>query len=207
MNRLPWRTLGIAAAILLAAVVPGAFEALALDRSAIASGELWRLITGHAVHATRYHLVWNVVPLVVLGLLFEPLLGRRLWTVLGASTLAVGIGLLFFAPDLAAYCGLSGALNGLLVGGAMCSIRKDLTEGHRTSAGLTLIVVALSLAKIAFEAYSGHAIFTDSAALGGESVPLAHALGALGGAVGFQSTRPSGTLSSTRRAAYSVRSA
>jgi rhomboid family GlyGly-CTERM serine protease len=184
LNRLPWRTLGIAAAVMIAAAIPGAFDAFALEGRAVVSGELWRVVTGHAVHATPYHLLWNVGPLVLLGLLFEPVLRGRLWTVLGVSALTVGVGMLALAPEVVVYCGLSGVLNGLLLGGALLTIRKDRAAGSVAGAGLMTIAIALTLGKIVFEAAFGHAIFTDVGALGGEPVPLAHALGALGGLIG-----------------------
>lgn len=185
--------------MLAAAAAPGAFDALAWRRDAVLHGELWRLLGAHLVHGSGYHLTWNVVALVGLGLLFEPVLGRRLWPVLGRSALAVGAGLLLLDPGLEAYCGLSGVLNGLWVAGALAAARQE--RGRRGWPLIYTLCVIGGLAKILIESRSGAPIFTDADALAGDPVPLAHALGALAGALPMPgaSTRPSaGTGSSSR---------
>jgi len=64
----PWRTLfltGLALALyLLAGPAP---EAWVYDRMAIADGELWRLMTGHLVHADGSHALWDIAALALLG--------------------------------------------------------------------------------------------------------------------------------------------
>jgi membrane associated rhomboid family serine protease len=47
-----------------------------LDRAAVLSGHAWRLLTGH-LHGGRKHLMWDVLPLIAIGLLFEEYLGAR----------------------------------------------------------------------------------------------------------------------------------
>jgi hypothetical protein len=140
----------LAAAVLAVAAAPGAVQVLELQGSA---GEPWRLLTGHLVHGTTYHLLWNLAALVTLGFLFEDVLRRGLWSLALASGLTVGLGVIALDPELAAYRGL---------------------------ARLYLACVLADLLKIAVEAGSGGALFTDEARLGGTPVPLAHALGALG---------------------------
>jgi rhomboid family GlyGly-CTERM serine protease len=175
---LPWRTLVLAAVVLAAAAAPGA--ALALDPRLLA-GEPWRLLTGHLVHASGYHLAWNLAALVALGFLFEDVLQRGLWGLVLVSGLAVGIGLVFLDTGLGSYRGLSGLLNGVWVGGALAAAGTERRRGNRLLARLYLACVGADLAKIAVEAGTGAALFTDEARLGGFPVPLAHALGALGG--------------------------
>jgi rhomboid family GlyGly-CTERM serine protease len=103
----------IAVVALAAAAVPGSLESLALDREALAAGQIWRLATGHLVHGSIYHLGLDLAAWVLAGLLFEPILGRRYWTVLAVSAAFIDAGFLLLQPDLAAYCGLSGVLNGI----------------------------------------------------------------------------------------------
>jgi rhomboid family GlyGly-CTERM serine protease len=167
----------LAAAVLAVAAAPGAVQVLELQGSA---GEPWRLLTGHLVHGTTYHLLWNLAALVTLGFLFEDVLRRGLWSLALASGLTVGLGVIALDPELAAYRGLSGLLNGLWVGGALVAARLERGRGNRGLARLYLACVLADLLKIAVEAGSGGALFTDEARLGGTPVPLAHALGALG---------------------------
>ena len=84
--RLPYRTLAVAAACVAAAA---ALPALRYDRAGILGGEAWRLLSGHMVHASPTHLVWDVAGLLAVGLLFEEPLGTRYWTALLVSALTV----------------------------------------------------------------------------------------------------------------------
>jgi rhomboid family GlyGly-CTERM serine protease len=167
--------------VLAVAAVPGAFGALAYHRGGVLQGELWRLLTGHLVHASPSHLLWDVLPLVALGFLFERHLARRLWGALVVSALVVGGGLLLLSPGLALYSGLSGVLNGVWVAGALTAASRERASGEPRLALLYQICVLGLLAKVGVEAGTGTPLFTDAAAMGGTPVPLAHALGALGG--------------------------
>jgi rhomboid family GlyGly-CTERM serine protease len=169
---------GLAVALTL---TPGAPGMLSLDRVATLNGEWWRLLTGHWVHGSAYHLWWDVLPLLALGFLYEPALGRRLWSLMLVSTLTVGVGVLALNPGLPEYLGLSGALNGLWIGGSLYAARLEEQRDNPWMARLYRACVIGGLVKIAVEAATGTPIFTDLAALGGSPVPLAHALGALAG--------------------------
>ncbi len=177
---LPWRSLGVAAAA-LAVAASAAAPGLTYDRDRILGGEIWRLLTGHLVHAGPRHLLWDALPLLGVGLLFEGALGSRFWRALGMAALSVGAGLFLLDPGLGAYCGLSGVLNGLWVGGALVAARGEERAGRIALAWLYRACVLLDLGKVAFETATGSPLVTDPIALGGDPVPLAHALGALGG--------------------------
>ncbi len=183
---LPWRTLTIAAAALAVAAIPGAAGALNLDRAATLSGEPWRVITGHLVHGSSYHLQWNLLGLLGLGILFERDLGRRFWTLLAVSALTVGVGMLVLQPALPAYVGLSGVLNGLLFGGALQQARLERERGNRLMPMLYFACLVGDLMKISVEALIGAPILTDGGSLGGVAVPLAHALGAFAGVLAYR---------------------
>ena len=184
---IPLKSLALAAAA-LAAAAPAAASLLEYDRSAILRGELWRIVTAHFVHCSPHHLLWNVLPLIGVGILFEKALGRRFWPVLFASCLAVGGGLLLFEPGLATYRGLSGVLNGLWVAGALYAAGQEKRAGRGSLALLYRGCVLLDVGKIALEAATGTPIFTDPSALGGEPIALAHLLGAAAGLCATLST-------------------
>jgi len=88
---------------------------LYFNREAIYSGELWRLITGHFIHADTNHLIWNLLGLVILGGLIEQQGAKQYWQALGVGIIAVNFLLLSPLCSLDYYCGLSGALNALLI--------------------------------------------------------------------------------------------
>jgi len=180
---LPWRTLAFAALALAAAATPGAPSALGLAREPLLAGELWRLWTAHLAHGSAYHLGWNLAALVALGLLFEYPLKQRIWSLMFVSFSVVGLGLVLLDSRLWIYCGLSGVLNGLWVGGALFAARSEYRRRHFAVACLYRVCVVGGLAKIAVEAWTGVPLLTDASALGGTPVPLAHALGALGGVI------------------------
>ena len=63
----PTWLLPVAILLVLLAVMHGGDHAAAVlryERAAVLSGEAWRLLTGHLVHADRSHLLWNVLGLV-----------------------------------------------------------------------------------------------------------------------------------------------
>jgi rhomboid family GlyGly-CTERM serine protease len=178
---LPWRTLSLAAVALAAAAFPGSLELLELNREAVAGGQVWRLLTGHLVHGSGYHLSLDLAAWVVTGFLFEPVLGRKVWPVLIVSALLVDAGFLFLQTDLAAYCGLSGILNGLMAAGLIARLQQARQEGDGRFALFQMVILIGILGKILLEGIGAGPLFSDVARLGSTPVPLAHACGALGG--------------------------
>ena len=64
----------------------------------IASGEDWRYVSGHLVHADGNHLLWNILGLLILGILVE----RRSRRLMALSLLAgiVSVDALLLASGL-----------------------------------------------------------------------------------------------------------
>ncbi len=102
----------MAAAYLLLGPAPAGLK---LERQAVANGEIWRLLTGHLVHADPAHLSWNLGAFLVLSGLYElqerPGPGRY-FGLIAAGALAVDAWFWWLQPGLPVYCGLSGVLNG-----------------------------------------------------------------------------------------------
>ncbi len=178
---IPWRTWSLAAVALAAAAFPGSLKLLELNREAVADGQVWRLITGHLVHGSSYHLALDLAAWMVAGFLFEPMLGRKTWPVLIASTVLVDAGFLFLQTDLGSYCGLSGVLNGLMVAGLIARFQVARKKGDLRFAAFQVVLLAGILGKILLEGLGTGPLLSDLARLGSTPVPLAHALGALGG--------------------------
>lgn len=180
----PWCSFILAAVALAAAALPEAASDLSLNRDAVIRGELWRLWTGHLVHGSSYHLTWNLLPLIGLGLLFEKTLKQRLWPLflLGAPMISAGV--LFLQSGLLEYRGLSGFLNTFFIAGALYSAREERIQGNRTMEMVYLGCIIGDILKIAIEAWGGAPVFTEINRLGGVPVPIAHFLGAFVGILG-----------------------
>jgi len=150
-------------------------EGFRFDRTGIASGELWRLATGHFVHLGWPHFALNAAGLGLVWYLVGNVFDWRQWLVIGAvSVLTMDLGLWYFDPELGWYVGLSGLLHGILAAG--------LTERLRKPDAGTLLLAALLLGKLAWEQISGPLPGSEGTA-GGTVVVDSHLFGALGGAL------------------------
>jgi rhomboid family GlyGly-CTERM serine protease len=170
--------LGIAVlCIALAFGSDGARELFRYDRAALAEFELWRLATAHLIHLSAGHTALNVIALAIIAFLFDSVLDSLDWIVAASmSALAIDLGLYAGSPEVAWYVGLSGALHGIMVAGALALA----VARSRFGAILLLIVVA----KIAWENIAGPLPFSEATS-GGPVVTEAHLYGAVGGAVAF----------------------
>lgn len=106
---------------------PHLSQILRYDRAAIAAGQWWRLFSGNLVHLGWWHLLFNVLSLVLLVLLCPERLSWGEWlrrvVVIGSG---MSLCLYFFAPGLATYVGLSGLVYGLFaLGLGRQALRKD----------------------------------------------------------------------------------
>lgn len=174
LSKWPWLTLALAGsmAALFAALGP-APAGLVYNRSAIADGQWWRLLTAHLVHSDIEHLIWNLAGLLVLGSLLERANWKACSTALLAGMAAVDMALIQQLPHIDLYCGLSGALNALLI--------PLLTYLWKTTRSpLVPAVAAASLIKILVELSLGHAVLTHTA---WASVPAAHLAGWIAGSL------------------------
>ncbi len=172
--RVPWLTLGFATLMVgLYLLGPGPFELLLFDKTAIMQGEIWRFFTGHLVHCNLDHLFWDVLALSILGAVIETHSPKHLIPSFVLSCIAVGSWLMVTETKFATYCGLSGALNGLLVLAAVMMWKT--TENNVFS-----FVLLGTIGKIIYELVFGHTIFTD---LSLQAVPSSHAVGFVAGII------------------------
>ncbi len=173
LNRLA-ATLAIAAVAGLAFAWPRLAGALIYERADILAGQVWRLWTGHLVHYTASHLVWDLAVFLAAGLWLEwirPPLAR--WFYLLAPP-AISAALWWGEPALARYAGLSGLATGVLVLLALVQRRRDAGAPPWFWPAVLLLVAV----KVVAEATAQTPLFARMDA-GVRVVPLAH----LGGIV------------------------
>lgn len=168
---LPWVT-GVIALLAFASVaVPAIGAVLIYDRAAILEGQIWRLWTGHLVHFTPAHLLWNLALCGFVGGWLERLApaGTRCFYAL-APVFISGV-LLLLEPSLLRYAGLSGLGAGLTVLLAVHQGRLPTESRVIWTAVLGLVVL-----KVAFEWW------TDAPLIAADirPVPLAHGAGIIG---------------------------
>lgn len=155
--------------------VAGLSETLRFSRQEILDGQWWRLLTGNLVHLGYPHLLLNLAGLFVITLLLAPAMGARQWLLTGfTSMLGVGFGLLLFDPQLSWYVGLSGALYGLLLGGAIAEFRYQPL--------IATLLVIYTVGKIIWEQLYG-AAQSSEAITGGTVIVNAHLYGMVAGGV------------------------
>ncbi len=147
--------------------------ALRYDRDALPAGEVWRLLSANFVHLGWPHLWLNMGGFLAIGWLFADEVPTPVWAgVLLTCCLTSSLGLYWFTPEVRWVVGLSGALHGLFVFGAVCWIRR----GYRAGWGLLLGVIG----KLIWEQTMG-AMPMSAETVGGPVATDAHLWGALGG--------------------------
>src|SRR5271165_4872659 len=121
-------------------------EALRYDRSAIAAGGWWRLLTAHTVHLDLHHLLLNELGLVLMWALFAQDYDAVEWCVIVLSgALAISSGLWWLSPAVTWYVGASGVLHTIMAAG--CAAHLAARSWDRW------ILLGCFTAKLAFEQY------------------------------------------------------
>jgi rhomboid family GlyGly-CTERM serine protease len=147
-------------------------EALRYDRTALAAGQEWRLLTAHFVHLDFDHAALNSLGLVLMWALFARDYRPRQWlAILLGSIAAIDAGLWLRDSTIAWYVGSSGALHGIMAAGTLAHLRRRDLDGW--------ILAVFILLKLAYEQSAGALPFTDSHA---GVIVDAHLFGTLGGA-------------------------
>ncbi len=92
---------------------------LRYDRSAIAAGGWWRLLTAHIVHLDLHHLILNELGLVLMWSLFAQDYDAVEWcAIVMSGALAISSGLWWLSPRVGWYVGASGVLHAVMAAGA-----------------------------------------------------------------------------------------
>ena len=157
--------------LLLPALIGDGGQAwLRYERTALAQGEWWRLLTAHLVHLDLRHALLNVVGLALVWALFARDYSPRAWiAILLGAVLAIDAGLWLRDSTIEWYVGSSGVLHGAMAAGALAHIREHQRDGW--------VLAALLAVKLLYEQTVGALPFAGSIAV----VVDAHLYGVLGG--------------------------
>jgi rhomboid family GlyGly-CTERM serine protease len=171
-----WPVLLASAAVVLAMLGDTGRDWFSFDRPAIASGEAWRLLTGHLVHLGFSHLALNLAGLLLVWYLVGAVFSRSQWLIiLLVDFVVVNLGLWILEPQLVWYVGLSGVLHGVLAAGIIASIRTLRVD--------VLVLGIALLGKLVYEQLLGPLPGSEEST-GGAVIVAAHLYGAIGGAIG-----------------------
>ena len=105
--RLPWQTLALATAAVVASTGPAVRAALWLPTEGWGA-QPWRVLTCHFVHHDPTHLLWDLGGFVVLGVALELRCVRSFTWAVGLGAVVVGVAMGILLPDEGVFGGLSG---------------------------------------------------------------------------------------------------
>jgi rhomboid family GlyGly-CTERM serine protease len=157
--------------LLLALSGEGGRALLRYERSAVADGEWWRLLSAHVVHLDLRHALLNIVGLALVWALFARDYSPKAWLAIVLGTMAaIDAGLWLGDSTVQWYVGSSGVLHGALAAGILAHVRKGERGGW--------LLAGLLAAKLLYEQAVGALPFSGSDPV----VVDAHLYGVAGGA-------------------------
>lgn len=171
-------SVALAGAAALAQAVPAAGSALELSRPALASGEVYRVVTGHLAHWSWEHWFWDAIPLVIMTAVAARRAPGRTALCVAVSAVLVPLAVLAACPSIRCYRGLSGIDAALYVFCGLVLRQETRVPWRRRALALALAGFG---AKCVYEALTGGAVFIDARAAGVVTVPVAHLTGGLVG--------------------------
>lgn len=180
MNTRPRRSVALVLALAAPALVLTPFgwgTGFQFTRTGVAAGEHWRWLTGHWVHVSHDHLLYDLLAFVVLGLLAARFGRPRFVACVFGSAVAIPVALHVARPQLDSYCGLSGidsALFGLVVATLLW---RAIAARAPLAIGMTALLAAGFVGKVGYECCTAATLFVDAAALDAVPEPLAHVVG------------------------------
>jgi len=169
----PWITMVVTLCSVFLSLTPGALTGFCFDSVAIGQGEWWRLISGHLVHSSFDHLLWDALAFFCVGCYLELKSPKLLLIALLVGFVAVNSLLLSPWSSLQYYCGLSGLLFAPLTLALWIhwQCRKGLL-------GIAPMLVCIS--KVVWECSQHSTLFVAS---NWPAYPQAHLAGIMGGVV------------------------
>ena len=186
LKRMPYISLLLTAAALIIHIFHSLRPQLVYTRTALAEGNLWRLISCHWVHLNTDHLLWSALTFWVLASICEIMDRPKMVLTVGISAFFIPCAIWIAMPGLEVYGGLSGldcALYSLLV---VLFLKRERGAQNWIWFGFFAIMLVLLPAKVIYEMSTGLTIFVNNRHTDMVPVPLSHLIGGVAGfAVGI----------------------
>jgi len=99
-------------------------EWLRYQQLEVSQGQWWRLFTANFCHSNWYHWSLNMLGLVMIDYFYQPVISLKLRSWLMLFCMLVNVILLDWFVNLNWYVGMSGALHGYLIGGALITFAQ-----------------------------------------------------------------------------------
>ena len=143
------------------------FDDGALRAAEVANGDYWRLLSAGFLHASPFHIFFNMFALWILGTMLEPAIGTvRFGLIYFVSLLAGSFGALIVTPD-SYTVGASGAIFGLM-GAALVVLRNRGVNPMESGLGLWIglnLLLTFTISNISIGGHIGGLIGGSLAAL------------------------------------------
>ena len=156
------------------------------QRAALLRGDLLGIFGGSFFHHGARHAINDIGSVLLMGLLYERVVGRAYVAVLLITLPLIPLAVLLLDPSLASYCGLSGTVHALF---AVALVWEWRRADWRPSWGVIVLTVALGI-KLLQEAFTGQMLIDLEMASQVRLVPAAHLIGTLCGVVAGLLRRP-----------------
>jgi len=151
---------------------PESIDALNYQQALVSDGQWWRVFTANLCHSNWNHWTLNIVGLWLMDVWYKPVISLKIRNLLLFFCMFTNVALLHTFLDIGWYVGLSGALHGYLLGGAIISFA--------TSKIVNSLIIVITTIKLIVE--NVWQINTETAELiGAEVLEEAHFFGAIAG--------------------------
>ena len=180
--KIPVLTVVIAILVVVLYCAPLSVERFAFIPSLAAEGQWWRTVTGHFVHLSFEHFLWDSLTFVGLAVVLELRWPGRFRWCLGLSSILIPWVVHAFDPGLYLYAGLSGLDCALFALLATSLLKTGWAVFSGARNGVFVLLLLSLLAKVAFETMT-HTTLLVSSDANFEVVPIAHMTGGLLGFV------------------------
>lgn len=179
-RQVPIVTLLVVAGGIVTYVIPGLASQMVYDRTAILSGEVWRLLTGNWVHFSARHLLYDLLALSIAGWIIERQGYPHFGLLCVLAAVGISAALLASSPEVQFYGGLSGVATGAIVYLALHGLKEAGPWRWICLAALVLIV-----GKVILESITGRFVIGASGSIPFVPLPLSHIVGGLMAALLF----------------------
>jgi len=142
----------------------------------VSQGEWWRIFSANLCHSNWYHWLLNILGFWLMDIFYRPVLSVKMRASLIIFCMFANVLLMHLFMNLTWYVGLSGALHGYLIGGALLSWKSAIK--------LNLIIVIVVCIKLVIE-LGWHINQTTESLIGANVVEESHAFGALSAIIFF----------------------